>query len=319
MMRSLRRSRNLFSIVIVCGLASAALFALAACKPAGDEAAGLRPTVHAMPSHRRMLPSSPTAQPSAEEAKATARNTALLGLILFGAYLLNYILTTINVPQALAGMIKDFEATVETWEHKPKFERAISESLGGPSISVITTDEIYNYGFANFAGFPNTRDAGLVILDQSAHETSLQAMARQFRRLGTAWGVVRNLADTPLFIDSRASRMVQLADHVAYAVFRRYEHGDSQYFDVVASRFDSADGVVHGLVHRQNIAPRCMCSLRNRRVGSTSYLGRWPGLHTRYRGPGMRRPPARWWTSGRTAAGFPPASPRSPPEGSAPS
>ena len=38
-------------------------------------------------------------------AEATARNTALLGLILFGAYLLNYILTTINVPQALAGFI----------------------------------------------------------------------------------------------------------------------------------------------------------------------------------------------------------------------
>lgn len=38
-------------------------------------------------------------------AEATARNTALLGLILFGAYLLNYILTTINVPQALAGLI----------------------------------------------------------------------------------------------------------------------------------------------------------------------------------------------------------------------
>ncbi|MCX8133368.1 MAG: TRAP transporter large permease [Roseococcus sp.] len=38
-------------------------------------------------------------------AEATARNTALLGLIIFGAYLLNYILTTINVPQALAGLI----------------------------------------------------------------------------------------------------------------------------------------------------------------------------------------------------------------------
>ena len=38
-------------------------------------------------------------------AEATARNTALLGLILFGAYLLNYILTIINVPQALAGLI----------------------------------------------------------------------------------------------------------------------------------------------------------------------------------------------------------------------
>jgi hypothetical protein len=29
-----------------------------------------------------------------------------------------------------------------------------------------TSDELYNYGFANFAGFPNTRDAGLVILDE---------------------------------------------------------------------------------------------------------------------------------------------------------
>ena len=29
-----------------------------------------------------------------------------------------------------------------------------------------TSDEIYNYGFADFAGFPNTHDVGLVILDQ---------------------------------------------------------------------------------------------------------------------------------------------------------
>jgi hypothetical protein len=30
-----------------------------------------------------------------------------------------------------------------------------------------TSSRIYNYGFANFAGFPNTHDAGLVILDQA--------------------------------------------------------------------------------------------------------------------------------------------------------
>ncbi len=29
-----------------------------------------------------------------------------------------------------------------------------------------TSSKIYNYGFANFAGFPNTHDVGLVILDQ---------------------------------------------------------------------------------------------------------------------------------------------------------
>ncbi|MBA2424416.1 MAG: trypsin-like serine protease [Actinobacteria bacterium] len=29
-----------------------------------------------------------------------------------------------------------------------------------------TSDELYNYGFDDFAGFPDTKDAGLVILDQ---------------------------------------------------------------------------------------------------------------------------------------------------------
>ena len=38
-------------------------------------------------------------------AEATARNTALLGLIILAAYLLNYVLTTINVPQTLAAFM----------------------------------------------------------------------------------------------------------------------------------------------------------------------------------------------------------------------
>ncbi|MDJ0390584.1 TRAP transporter large permease [Roseomonas sp. E05] len=38
-------------------------------------------------------------------AEATARNTALLGLVILGAYLLNYLLTAINAPQVISGMI----------------------------------------------------------------------------------------------------------------------------------------------------------------------------------------------------------------------
>jgi tripartite ATP-independent transporter DctM subunit len=38
-------------------------------------------------------------------AEATARNTAMLGLILFGAYMLNYIMVQLRVPQTLAGMV----------------------------------------------------------------------------------------------------------------------------------------------------------------------------------------------------------------------
>ena len=59
------------------------------------------------------------------------------------------------------------------------------------------------------------RQWGLVILDKSAHKATLQQMSVAFRTLGTSWGVIRNLADSPLFVDSRASRAIQLADHVA--------------------------------------------------------------------------------------------------------
>ena len=100
---------------------------------------------------------------------------------------------------------------------------------------------------------------GLLILDNSAYETTLQRMSVEFRTLGTRWGVIRHLADTPFFVDSRASRVIQLADHVAHAVFRRYQTGDTQYFDRIAHKFDAEDGVVHGLVHKEPGRRDCMC------------------------------------------------------------
>lgn len=104
------------------------------------------------------------------------------------------------------------------------------------------------------------RQRGLVILDRTTRETSLQRLAQEFRSLGTRWGnTLRNLADIPFFVDSRASRLIQFADHVAYAVFRRYNAGDTQYFDIIAPRFDSADGKIHGLSHKIASGTPCLC------------------------------------------------------------
>lgn len=113
--------------------------------------------------------------------------------------------------------------------------------------------------YLNALSVDRDRQRGLIILDESSYETSLQSLARRFRRLGTQWGVIRNLVDTPMFINSKASRIVQLADHVAYATFRRYESGDASYFDIVASRFYEAQGIIHGLCHKQTIDMNCMC------------------------------------------------------------
>ncbi len=100
---------------------------------------------------------------------------------------------------------------------------------------------------------------GLIILDRSSDERTIQRLADSFRETGTRWRIIRNLADVPLFVDSEASRLIQLADHIAYAVYRRYESGDTSFFDIIASKFDRDEGVLHGLVHKQPFDPHCMC------------------------------------------------------------
>jgi len=91
------------------------------------------------------------------------------------------------------------------------------------------------------------KQRGIIVFDKSASETPIQSLARDFRRIGHTWGVVRNLAEVPLFIDSRASRLVQLADLIAYSIFRKFERNDSQFFDLISPRFDADKGTVHGL------------------------------------------------------------------------
>jgi hypothetical protein len=53
-----------------------------------------------------------------------------------------------------------------------------------------TSDELYNYGFADFAGFPDTHDAGLIILDQEIEmpEYGQLAAAGTLDRLATRRG-----------------------------------------------------------------------------------------------------------------------------------
>jgi hypothetical protein len=100
---------------------------------------------------------------------------------------------------------------------------------------------------------------GLVIMDETRHEEPLQALARHFRVNGTRWGALRTLAEVPLFVDSRASRAVQFADLVAYAIWRKYEFQDGRFFDLLVPYFDNEGGVIHGLVHARPRTPQCFC------------------------------------------------------------
>jgi hypothetical protein len=100
---------------------------------------------------------------------------------------------------------------------------------------------------------------GLVVLDKSSYEDSMQKLTLEFRKAGHRWGQLHNFADVPLFVDSRATRLIQYADIIAYAVRRYYEKGEATYFDLIKRRFDAEGGVLHGLVHYTPAGSSCNC------------------------------------------------------------
>ena len=76
--------------------------------------------------------------------------------------------------------------------------------------------------------------------------------------------------EVPLFLDSKASRLIQLADLVAYTVFRCYTHSDDQDRGIVNRVLSSFDqepyGPIHGLVHLVGNYRVCDCvACRSRR------------------------------------------------------
>lgn len=93
-------------------------------------------------------------------------------------------------------------------------------------------------------------DVGILVQDQN--ETSarrLTELARSYHKKGTSWGTVGRLVETPLFVDSQLTSMVQLADLCAYAVRRFFENGEDDLLTRIYPCFDRAQKKLVGIRH----------------------------------------------------------------------
>ncbi len=88
---------------------------------------------------------------------------------------------------------------------------------------------------------------GLIIFDKSDFEMKVQLLSHRFKHDGHSNGRLKNFAEVPLFCDSKSSRLIQLADIVAYWIFRRYEAKDDRGFQLINPYFHSFGGIKHGL------------------------------------------------------------------------
>jgi len=93
---------------------------------------------------------------------------------------------------------------------------------------------------------------GLVIHDRRVvAERDIQSWVAAWRSTAERIGQLKNLADVPLFGDSRATRLLQAADLVSYAIFRRYnrQSPNASEFDLIWDLFHKENEVTHGCVH----------------------------------------------------------------------
>lgn len=100
---------------------------------------------------------------------------------------------------------------------------------------------------------------GLIVVAESSYRENLEVLAQRIASQGHRWGETHNLADIPYFAPAKSTRLLQLADFVANAVFGRYESGYARYFDSIVPKFHQDQNRLHGLVHRSREFRDCYC------------------------------------------------------------
>lgn len=91
---------------------------------------------------------------------------------------------------------------------------------------------------------------GIVIHDRRMVERDVQGWVDTWRHVAGRIGKLTHLTDVPMFSDSRASRLIQAADFIAWGLYRYYgDTKDETWVRPLWRHFDSANAVMHGLIH----------------------------------------------------------------------
>ena len=162
-------------------------------------------------------------------------------------------------------IIKKIAEVVSQWRFARVFAECVDKVHFDPARRLRTVDEqAFEQVVSRFEHFlhaistPDNKIYGLLIHDNN--ETVARrhtVLMKRFHQRGTLWTDVNHIIETPLFVDSELTSMVQIADMVAYALRRYLENGESGLFDLIFTRADKRQGAVVGVRHFTHNQCRC--------------------------------------------------------------
>lgn len=102
---------------------------------------------------------------------------------------------------------------------------------------------------------------GLIVSDNN--ETAaprLTKLSRKFHKDGTLYKDIVNIVETPFFVDSSLTSLIQMADLCAYALRRRIENQESALWNIINPRVEQLGNAMVGVRHYTGKRP-CNCDI----------------------------------------------------------
>ncbi|MFA5806318.1 MAG: DUF3800 domain-containing protein [Melioribacteraceae bacterium] len=124
------------------------------------------------------------------------------------------------------------------------FEQLVSRFEKYLKLLDITKDKNTNYGLI-------VHDNNLTV------ERKHTDLMKIFHNSGTLWTTIDKIIETPFFVNSQLTNMVQIADLCGYSIRRYLEQGEEELFNKIFKRADTKRGIVVGVRHYSE--PTCKC------------------------------------------------------------
>jgi len=163
--------------------------------------------------------------------------------------------------------VLEIATLIGSWGFARLFAEAIDKVHFNPAATKLTVDEQafeqlvsrYEQYLQIYSRVKKEKEYGLLIHDNN-HTVNKKhtEMMKLFHQKGTLWTRIRNIMETPMFVDSQLTSMIQLADVCAYAIRRFVEKGETQLFNQVFKIADKKNKKVVGVRH---FTAPCNCSI----------------------------------------------------------
>lgn len=83
-------------------------------------------------------------------------------------------------------------------------------------------------------------------------------LMKHFHQQGTLWTTIEHIIETPFFVNSELTSLVQIADLCCYALRRYFENNETDLLNRIETRFDRKSGKIVGLQHFTDSSCNCI-------------------------------------------------------------